>query len=100
MQSSTLVACAENSAKLTPRPSHVAPSGNGLPSRMVERRKAIAAPSSDWFGDDLIMDETPARQPSGSPISSMTHGINRRADWRSVIRHLPRRGGLSCDYQL
>ena len=27
-----LVACAENSAKLTPSPSHVAPSGNGLPS--------------------------------------------------------------------
>src|SRR5947209_5373286 len=34
MQSSTFVALAEKSAKLTPIPSHVAPSGNGWPSRM------------------------------------------------------------------
>ena len=27
-----LVACAENRAKFTPRPSQVAPSGNGMPS--------------------------------------------------------------------
>src|SRR5262249_6050863 len=32
-QSSTLLACAENSAKLTPTPSQVAPSGNEWPSR-------------------------------------------------------------------
>src|SRR6201991_1575486 len=32
--SSTLVACAENSAKLTPLLSQVAPSGNGEPSEM------------------------------------------------------------------
>jgi hypothetical protein len=30
MQSSTFVPCAENNAKLTPNPSHVAPSGNGF----------------------------------------------------------------------
>src|SRR6266480_6714328 len=39
-QSSTRVADAENSAKLTPSPSQVAPSGCGSPSRM--RRSAIA----------------------------------------------------------
>ena len=33
MHNSTLLACAENSAKLTPIPSQVAPSGKGWPSR-------------------------------------------------------------------
>src|SRR3954467_604183 len=33
--SSTRVACAEKSAKFTPRPSHVAPSGKGWPSRIL-----------------------------------------------------------------
>ena len=42
-QSSTFVACAENSAKLTPEPSHVAPRGNGLPSVTRERRRLAAA---------------------------------------------------------
>ena len=28
--------------------------GNGLPSRMVARRKAMAAPSSDWFGENFV----------------------------------------------
>ena len=32
---------AENSAKLTPRPSQVAPNGNGRPSRMRDRRITI-----------------------------------------------------------
>src|SRR5690606_18966183 len=36
-QSSTRVACAENRAKLTPRPSQLAPSGNGVPSVTRER---------------------------------------------------------------
>ena len=33
-QRSTAVACSLNSAKLTPAPSHVAPSGNGAPGRV------------------------------------------------------------------
>jgi hypothetical protein len=35
------VACAENRAKLTPRPSHVAPRGWGKPSESRERRKGV-----------------------------------------------------------
>src|SRR5690554_6309993 len=40
-QSSTLVACAENSAKFTPRPSQVAPRGKGWPSAIRERCWAV-----------------------------------------------------------
>ena len=42
-QSSTLVACAENSAKLTPRPVHVAPSGKGRPSLTRKARAFVVA---------------------------------------------------------
>src|SRR5690606_24441235 len=40
-QSSTLVACAENSAKFTPSPSQVAPRGKGWPSAIRERCWAV-----------------------------------------------------------
>src|SRR5690348_5341361 len=50
IHSSTLVALPENSAKLTPSPVHVAPSGKGKPSRSRDRRTTavdfIAAPLS------------------------------------------------------
>src|SRR3989344_2110771 len=48
--SSTLVACAENSAKLTPRPSQVAPSGNGWPSDIRECRITCGASLGDLCG--------------------------------------------------
>src|SRR4051794_6246646 len=35
-QSSTRVACSENSAKFTPTPSHVAPSGYGAPGQTLK----------------------------------------------------------------
>src|SRR5450830_1758256 len=49
--SSTLVALAENSAKLTPRPSQVAPSGKGRPSRI--REAWASGVGSGFFG--LVM---------------------------------------------
>src|SRR5450830_175645 len=49
--SSTLVALAENRAKLTPRPSQVAPSGKGRPSRI--REGWASGVGSGFFG--LVM---------------------------------------------
>src|SRR5690554_1218649 len=48
--SSTLLALAENRAKFTPRPSQVAPSGNGSPSRTRECRMTLGGSSTATCG--------------------------------------------------
>src|SRR5512144_707203 len=46
MQSANAVACSLKSAKLTPPPSHVAPSGYGRPGRVRGRSSVIPAGAS------------------------------------------------------
>src|ERR1700730_18951816 len=58
--SSTLVAWAVNRAKLTPRPSQVAPKGNGLPSLIFERRgRSAACKSVSLAREVMFMDLAP-----------------------------------------
>src|SRR5512145_2197329 len=68
-QSWTLVACSEKSAKLTPDPSHVAPSGDGEPGqtrmaksyRLVTRSTAEESPEVRWRGDPKYRGEKQRR---------------------------------------
>lgn len=72
-QSSTSTACAENSAKLTPSPSQVAPSGNGLPPVIRERRRLEAArvrASSERATDPFPPKKEPLKEAAPSSPSS------------------------------
>src|ERR1700754_2998909 len=77
--SSTLVACAENSAKLTPLLSQVAPSGNGEPSEM--RRS---------YGMGTLMDDGGKVRQCGRRID-----IARRVPARSCVDRVMGTGGCA-----
>ncbi|CAI8897495.1 hypothetical protein EMIT0P228_20460 [Pseudomonas brassicacearum] len=80
MHSSTLVALAENSAKLTPRPSQVAPSGKGSPSRI--REASITGGGVFFFGRVIV---APAKDRQIQRCGSLGVGGSTLHLWRGDL---------------
>src|SRR5262249_49769263 len=90
-QSSTLVALAENSEKLTPSPSHVAPRGLGEPSatrdfRMEAGIKFLLLPRLDAAGGAIVPDNLWSGGEASQQIAD-ADGDQRRCD-RLILDHV------------
>src|SRR5581483_11484963 len=73
--SSTLVALREKSAKFTPEPSHVAPSGWGLPGQTLMARRLSAAPfGAQVEGVERFFPERPLAAPAPRRQPAADHG--------------------------
>src|SRR5580704_5228064 len=87
-QSATAVACSLNSAKLTPAPSHVAPSGYGRPGRV---RKAVSLTNLARSGRD--------KPEGGQWRQGEDHGVWLPVPRRGLARHAARVADLAAAVQ-